>query len=120
MTSHIVGIGVDDMVLPTLATKCWMSFPEPDVPFYRVTVLSNYPPHNVLRPGRQWSLLCEVSESPAKPLGIWSRGHFGAWKYEVSNQDPSLMQGVEAVDHILTGAEEATYHVGHPPGSARS
>lgn len=31
------------------------------------------------------------------------------WKYEVSNQDHSLMQGVEAVDHILTGAEEVTY-----------
>lgn len=43
-----------------------------------------------------------------KQKNVWSRGRFGAWKYEVGNQDHSLMQGVEAVDNILFGACEMT------------
>jgi hypothetical protein len=151
-----------------LASKCWIYFPEPELPFYRVTVFSNYSPHNVPHPGRQWSLMAEVSESVDKPVeqarvvrqtidglkaaqllgseaaveSVWhrrlehgyptpflqrdalldqvepvlyakeilSRGRFGAWKYEVGNMDHSFMQGVEAVNHILFGAPEATLH----------
>jgi len=39
---------------------------------------------------------------------IYSRGRFGAWKYEVGNQDHSAMQGVEVVDYLLSGADEVT------------
>jgi protoporphyrinogen oxidase len=39
---------------------------------------------------------------------LFSRGRFGAWKYEVSNQDHSFAQGVEVVDRWLDGAEEET------------
>lgn len=41
-------------------------------------------------------------------VGILSRGRFGMWKYEVANTDHSLMQGVEAVDRLLSGTEETT------------
>ncbi len=39
---------------------------------------------------------------------IYSRGRFGAWKYEVGNQDHSCMQGVELVDRLLLGIPERT------------
>ena len=39
---------------------------------------------------------------------VYSRGRFGAWKYEVSNQDHSFMQGVEVVERLLNGRPEIT------------
>lgn len=42
--------------------------------------------------------------------GIYSRGRFGAWRYEIGNMDHSVMMGVEAVDHALSGAEEKVFH----------
>ena len=39
---------------------------------------------------------------------VYSRGRFGLWKYEVSNQDHSFMQGVELVERLLHGHEEIT------------
>lgn len=167
-STHVVGVGVEGSLPKELATKCWMYFPEAQLPFYRVTVFSNYSPLNVPDASRHWSLLCEVSESPEKSVhaatiaedvlralrrttffpseasvvslwhrrlehgyptpflnrdevlqkiddrlkaaGIWSRGRFGGWKYEVSNQDHSFMQGVEAADHLLQGKPENTYY----------
>lgn len=48
---------------------------------------------------------------------VYSRGRFGMWKYEVSNTDHTLMQGVELVNRLLLGEPEATigmtYRVTH-------
>jgi len=40
--------------------------------------------------------------------GVYSRGRFGAWKYEVGNMDHSFMQGVEVVDKLLNSMQEHT------------
>ena len=164
--SHILGFGMRGKTPQALLDKCWIYMPEPDLPFFRVTVMSNYSPNNVPSDGEYWSLLCEVSASDTKPVdaanlpaeveralrrslltpdqeivarwyhylkygypvpclqrdgflqelepwlsrhGIRSRGRFGGWKYETSNQDNGFMQGLEAVDSILFGAEEISY-----------
>jgi protoporphyrinogen oxidase len=163
--SHIVGVGIDR---EADTSKNWIYFPEPDVPFYRVTYLSNYSPY--MTPGPDQTLfLTETSRSPHKPVdeativddvvdglistglmteddrsrilttwlcspsmsypvpsvtrdaslgtiqpwlreqGIWSRGRFGAWLYEIGNMDHSCMQGVEWVDMLLDGTPEQTW-----------
>src|SRR5947207_2311360 len=40
--------------------------------------------------------------------GIYSRGRFGMWKYEVSNTDHSLMQGVELINRLFRNEPETT------------
>ncbi|HYK98088.1 MAG TPA: FAD-dependent oxidoreductase [Candidatus Acidoferrales bacterium] len=45
---------------------------------------------------------------------VYSRGRFGAWTYEIGNMDHSVMQGVEAVDHVLRGSEEVTWKPASP------
>jgi hypothetical protein len=161
-----VGIGVADSCP---STKCWMYFPEPDSPFYRVTYLSNYSPKMTPR-GEYFSLLAEVSVSRFKqenpddvvdrtikgmlssklltieqveskivsrqllhvpysyPVttigrdralaaihpwlaqqGIYSRGRFGAWRYEIGNTDHSVMQGVEIAEYLARGTPERTW-----------
>jgi hypothetical protein len=53
--------------------------------------------------------LLDQVQPQLKAKGIYSRGRFGGWKYEVANQDHSMMQGVEAVEGILGVGEEVTY-----------
>ena len=40
---------------------------------------------------------------------IYSRGRFGAWRYEIGNMDHSVMMGVEAVNHALKGENENVF-----------
>lgn len=164
--THVVGLALNGQPPAEVADKCWIYFPESDCPFYRVTVFSNYSPHNVPDIDRHWSLMCEVSETESKPVNldeleeevlqgalntglirsrselhhtwsirigrgyptpttqrnevlfpllkhleekkVYSRGRFGAWRYEVGNMDHSFMQGVEFVEALLDQGEERT------------
>jgi protoporphyrinogen oxidase len=50
---------------------------------------------------------------------IYSRGRFGAWRYEIGNTDHSVMMGVELADHLVNGAPETTWQL-LPGEEARS
>ena len=50
----------------------------------------------------------DVIQGELERMRIYSRGRFGAWKYEVSNQDHSFMQGVELADRLMGMGEEHT------------
>lgn len=43
--------------------------------------------------------------------GIFSRGRFGAWKYEIGNMDHSIMQGVEVINKIVGREDECKIKV---------
>ncbi|KAI9816096.1 MAG: hypothetical protein M1832_005179 [Thelocarpon impressellum] len=62
-----------------------------------------YPTPSLEREGVLTKLLPKLQEQ-----GIYSRGRFGSWRYEVGNQDHSFMLGVEAADNIVNGATELT------------
>ena len=62
-----------------------------------------YPTPSLEREGALSKLLPALQEK-----GIYSRGRFGSWRYEVGNQDHSFMLGVEAADNIVNGAAELT------------
>jgi protoporphyrinogen oxidase len=46
-----------------------------------------------------------------EPLGVLSRGRFGAFRYELGNMDHSFMQGAEAVERILFNRGERVFQV---------
>ncbi len=66
-----------------------------------------YPTPSLSRDGYIDMVLPELAKS-----NIFSRGRFGAWKYEVSNQDHTFMQGVEWANHVINSEVEVT--VFHP------
>ncbi len=167
---YIVGIGLKKHME---STKCWVYFPDENIPFYRMTYFSNYSPNNVPFGDitTYSSLMCEVSFSSykyvsesevidsviqglitAKILGnddknkiistwkykadyaypvpsigrddvlveiqtilernrIYSRGRFGAWKYEIGNMDHSVMMGMEVVNRILFKKQEQIWNL---------
>ena len=64
--------------------------------------------HGYPTPSLEREGVLEVLIPKLQEKGIYSRGRFGSWKYEVGNQDHSFMLGVEAADNIVNGAAELT------------
>ncbi len=54
------------------------------------------------------ALLAEV-QPVLEAAQVYSRGRFGAWRYEISNQDHAFMQGLEVVRRILFRVPEETW-----------
>ncbi|KAJ1368549.1 hypothetical protein KIN20_029703 [Parelaphostrongylus tenuis] len=164
----VIGVGLEKPMTIFLEKFTWLYFPDPNVPFFRITMLSRYgevtPDNN-----KFWSLLCECARpiddtvteeeivkqtidglviktlirreqivsvySTTLPYGypipsrgrdpelarahrdlekhsIYSRGRFGGWKYEVSNQDHCFIQGKEFIDRVLLNEPEKLYKTG--------
>jgi protoporphyrinogen oxidase len=73
---HVSGLGFDS---ERRDSRCWMYFPGPETPFYRLTNFHNYSPHNPPGPGLA-ALMCETSFSEHKPedlSGILARSEEG-------------------------------------------
>ena len=45
-STHVIGIGIRGSLPERIGDRCWLYFPEPNAPFYRATVFSNYSPKN--------------------------------------------------------------------------
>ncbi|BDA50044.1 hypothetical protein COCOBI_15-1720 [Coccomyxa sp. Obi] len=97
---------VHECVLGALATKL-ISSDDQIVSLYHRRLEHGYPTPSLARDG-----VLEKALPWLRSAGIWSRGRFGSYKYEVGNQDHSLMLGVEAADNVLFGAKELT--LSHP------
>jgi protoporphyrinogen oxidase len=64
--------------------------------------------HGYPTPSLERNALLKKIEPALAQSGISSRGRFGAWRYEVSNQDHSFMQGVEWANSVLLDVPETT------------
>lgn len=86
-SSGLLAPGERDDIVSTWVMKVGYSYPTPSVE--RDEILARVIP---------W----------LEERGIYSRGRFGMWKYEVANTDHSVMQGIELIDRLTTGKPEQT------------
>uniref|UniRef100_A0AC34FDD3 Amine oxidase domain-containing protein n=1 Tax=Panagrolaimus sp. ES5 TaxID=591445 RepID=A0AC34FDD3_9BILA len=160
----LIGVGLHQPQSFFAQELSWAYFPQPEIIFYRCTVISNFSPLLVPDPTKYWSVLCEIGleknenidsneliEKTVKGLiktgvidskeqvysvwtkeldygypipsinretelqkannilekhNIYSRGRFGGWRYETSNQDCSFESGRQVIDKVFLNIPE--------------
>jgi len=175
-SAYVIGYGLSGSIPKEAGGMCWLYFPEPEDPFYRVTMFSHYSPANA--PAGCYSVMAEVAESPVKTVNrgdvvasslerlraaglvgagdrvvscwvkrleraypvpslgrdaalevlrpalearsVYSRGRFGAWKYEVGNQDHCFAQGLECAERLTRGGGPELEPTLHAPAVVNS
>ncbi len=95
---------IKDQVIEGLLATGLVTTREEIVSFWQYRAHYGYPTPSLERDSALEEILPRLEER-----GVFSRGRFGAWKYEVSNQDHSFMQGVECVDRVLRSCKEMTF-----------
>ena len=71
-------------------------------------------------PSRDRDARLRILQPALEERRIFSRGRFGAWKYEIGNMDHSFMQGVETTEAILSGPSESTLNLRRAVGAGES
>jgi hypothetical protein len=83
--------------IPALADVCSLYVPDEALPFWRITVLSNYSSSCVPATGPHWSLLCEVNVGEASP----------AWSGDIVER---VIDGLVALGFVDRASVVATWH----------
>ena len=107
----------DNLIDATITALNRYGFIDPDM------IVSKYHrrlEHGYPIPSLNREIILQQVQPWLESQGVFSRGRFGGWRYEVSNQDHSFMQGVEVVDRIFRGVPEETYNNANIVNSKRN
>jgi len=64
--------------------------------------------HGYPTPSRERDAIIDQALPALEERHLYSRGGFGAWRYEVSNQDYSMTKGEEMIERLVNGQPERT------------
>ena len=67
-------------------------------------------PHAYPVPGLERDSILSNINDALEQEHVYSRGRFGAWKYEVGNMDHSFAQGIEIANRLVLDEPEITYN----------
>jgi len=93
---------IEDVIDGALNTGLISNRTEIDHTWYHF-IRKGYPTPSLNRNDALFPMLTQLEE-----MGIYSRGRFGAWRYEVGNMDHAFMQGVEFANRVVASQEELT------------